>query len=71
MTLGANLARLHGDTGDSTGRPTTRQPETEGQAAMNLNLMMTDDQELRPRITVFGVGGAASTEPAPATGETR
>ncbi len=25
---------------------------------MNLNLMMTDDQELRPRITVFGVGGA-------------
>ena len=25
---------------------------------MNLNLMMNDDQELRPRITVFGVGGA-------------
>ncbi|WP_134726384.1 cell division protein FtsZ [Paracoccus luteus] len=25
---------------------------------MNLNLMMTDDDELRPRITVFGVGGA-------------
>ncbi|ARJ68627.1 cell division protein FtsZ [Paracoccus contaminans] len=25
---------------------------------MNLNLMMSDDQELRPRITVFGVGGA-------------
>ena len=25
---------------------------------MNLNLMMSDDDELRPRITVFGVGGA-------------
>ncbi|MBB1490483.1 MULTISPECIES: cell division protein FtsZ [unclassified Paracoccus (in: a-proteobacteria)] len=25
---------------------------------MNLNLMMSDDEELRPRITVFGVGGA-------------
>ncbi|AGT07799.1 cell division protein FtsZ [Paracoccus aminophilus] len=25
---------------------------------MNLNLMLNDDQELRPRITVFGVGGA-------------
>ncbi|WP_415393859.1 cell division protein FtsZ [Paracoccus sp. SJTW-4] len=25
---------------------------------MNLNLMMNDDEELRPRITVFGVGGA-------------
>lgn len=25
---------------------------------MNLNLMMDDDQEMRPRITVFGVGGA-------------
>ena len=25
---------------------------------MNLNLMMSDDAELRPRITVFGVGGA-------------
>lgn len=25
---------------------------------MNLNLMMNDDAELRPRITVFGVGGA-------------
>ncbi|AXC51028.1 cell division protein FtsZ [Paracoccus suum] len=25
---------------------------------MGLNLMMTDDEELRPRITVFGVGGA-------------
>lgn len=25
---------------------------------MNLNLMLNDDQELKPRITVFGVGGA-------------
>ena len=25
---------------------------------MNLNLMMNDDDELKPRITVFGVGGA-------------
>ena len=25
---------------------------------MSLNLMMNDDDELRPRITVFGVGGA-------------
>ncbi|RMC36415.1 cell division protein FtsZ [Paracoccus alkanivorans] len=25
---------------------------------MNLNLMMNDEQELKPRITVFGVGGA-------------
>ena len=25
---------------------------------MALNLMMTEDDELRPRITVFGVGGA-------------
>src|SRR5690606_26449651 len=38
--------------------PTTRQETRKGQAAMNLNLMMNDDEELRPRITVFGVGGA-------------
>ena len=25
---------------------------------MNLNLMMNDEDELKPRITVFGVGGA-------------
>ena len=25
---------------------------------MNLNLMMNDDDDLKPRITVFGVGGA-------------
>ena len=25
---------------------------------MNLNLMMNDEEELKPRITVFGVGGA-------------
>ena len=25
---------------------------------LNLNLMMNDEEELKPRITVFGVGGA-------------
>ena len=25
---------------------------------MNINLMMNDDDDLKPRITVFGVGGA-------------
>src|SRR6056297_4350257 len=43
------------------GRQTTgpgRGPRTTGGETMGLNLMMPEQDDLKPRITVFGVGGA-------------
>lgn len=44
---------------DSSGQPAPEKAKQRKQAdTMNLNLMMNDEEELKPRITVFGVGGA-------------
>ncbi len=44
---------------DSSGHPAPEKAKQRKQAdTMNLNLMMNDEEELKPRITVFGVGGA-------------
>lgn len=55
VTLGANLARLGAIEGFD--QATARKP---GRRDMErqIHLMLNDDQELKPRITVFGVGGA-------------
>ncbi|WP_220154652.1 hypothetical protein, partial [Paracoccus pantotrophus] len=56
VTLGANLARLAGIRGfDRTALMSGATDEGRREMERQIHLMLNDDQELKPRITVFGV----------------